>query len=485
MSDSTSSLRPSESRPSISRPQLVLVMAVFCLLAYAAWARGGTYVPWQAPLSYLAIGILVVLIVLPLIPGASVSFRLLLGRGLRDPVFYLGALFLGLLGIQWWNAGRELMFSYSRMNWEYSLPPHPGWPSAFNREEALEMLNWFFPAWVLLLGLRAGILKSRAGSLLMRWMVYNAGILAALGLVQYLSGTKSIYWLQPLDCVFFASFGYSNHAGAFFTLMLAVALGLFLQESSWHHGRARRRRLWALGGAALLCLIGANLSLSRAAILLSWGVAGLALLDILIHGWRLLSLAERARRVLFCVALLGLAVALVLSMGRETLWNEFHPPQEVAPGIPVVTRSQSLEITVPAAVRIWQQHPWVGVGGWGFRYLLSLNIPQDQWRLIVTGNANVHNDPLQFLTEFGLVGAGLMGGILLALLHPLIRAWKGSGPVYRFVCLGLSLMVLYSLMDIPFRSPAILYTWLALSAVLPDTAQRHPVSSHRLNEVIS
>ncbi|NCU20748.1 hypothetical protein EOM89_08430, partial [Candidatus Falkowbacteria bacterium] len=88
-----------------------------------------------------------------------------------------------------------------------------------------EMLRWFFPAWVLLVVVRSGLLGHRAGQLIVRGLVFNAGLLALFGLVQFADGTKSIFWIQPIEDHFFASFGYANHAGAFFVLMLSVALG--------------------------------------------------------------------------------------------------------------------------------------------------------------------------------------------------------------------------------------------------------------------
>jgi O-antigen ligase len=116
---------------------------------------------------------------------------------------------------------------------------------------------------------------------------------------------------------------------------------------------------------------------------------------------------------------------------------------------------------------MWQDHPGFGVGGWGFRYLLGWYIPPDRWREIGIGTANVHNDALQFLAEFGGVGAGLMAAAVVVLLAPVlkIRPWKKPLPLIAL--LGLCATVLHSMIDLPFRSPAILYSWLAILAALP------------------
>ena len=119
---------------------------------------------------------------------------------------------------------------------------------------------------------------------------------------------------------------------------------------------------------------------------------------------------------------------------------------------------------------MWQDHPAFGVGGWGFRYLLGWYIPSNQWHEIREGDANVHNDALQFLAEFGAVGSGLMAATVLVLLVPALKERPWEKPLPLIVLLGLGATVVHSMIDLPFRSPAILYSWLAILAVLPVMA---------------
>ncbi len=434
---------------------------VLCLIVYSTWARGGTWAPAQWPLLWLGAAGLAGLF----LAGGARSF-------FRDPVTYFGAAFLALLILQAWNTGRELVLDPAQFKWIYSPPPHAGWPSSFNRAEALEMLRWFFPACVLLAVLRSGLPGHRAGRLILRGLVYNAGLLALLGLAQFADGTKSIFWIQPMEDHFFASFGYANHAGAFFVLVLAVAVGLVLEQ--WKQGRIRSHpvRFVLLIVCAGLCLAGATLSLSRASMLLSWGVAALGAGYFFVLCWGRAALAGRVNLILGLLAGLLAVVFVAAGPGRDVILREFRPAEERYPDVPVVTRAESMELLIPAAVRIWRQHPWVGVGGWGFRYLLGLNVPEERWAKIVKGSANVHNDPLQFLVEFGLVGAGLLAALLAVLLFRAVRCASWTSPLFLFGMGGVGLIGLYSLMDIPFRSPAILYTWLTMASFPPMVAGR-------------
>ena len=131
-----------------------------CLLAfYPAWLRGGTHAPWTLPLPWLALVSLVLLGALAWIesrreraagrpsPPAWIPWR--------DLVLWMGLVFLLLLATQYMNAGRVLYFDTAARAWTYSEPRWAGWPSAITATESRQMLDWFVPAWAILLALRS------------------------------------------------------------------------------------------------------------------------------------------------------------------------------------------------------------------------------------------------------------------------------------------------------------------------------------------
>jgi hypothetical protein len=368
--------------------------ALLALLAAGpAWLRGGTYADWMHPWLWLAAAVLAVV----LFQNRAPEHR---ARLLRDPVAWLGLLFITLLVLQWSNAGRALYFDADAGRWTHSQPPRPGWPFAFTAGEARQMLDWFVPAWVLVVGLRSPALGSAGVRRCWRLLAYQAGALAVFGLAQYATRTPRMYGVFPMETPFFAAFGYQNHAGSYFLLVLPLALGLLCHEGAVDGQPRRRARLFGLGLVALLALVACNLSLSRVSIVAGWAMLLPLGLLLLAFFWPRLEAAQRLNIVATGAATLCLAGLLVFGLGREAIRREFKPEKDQKTFLQRETDFRGFQLR--AAVRIWQDHPWFGVGGWGYRYLLGHYLPPEEWSKVSTGKANVHNDPLQFLAEFGL-----------------------------------------------------------------------------------
>ncbi len=467
------------SRESLLPQEKWLVSAVALLLGYSAWARGGTVVALQPPMLVLGVLLLLLPMLLPgsvgngIPPSASAPRRLF-----TDPLFHVGVAFLALLAIQCANGGRTLVFDPETSKWFYTAPRVPWLPSSISRSESAEMFAWFFPAWAAMLCVRSGRISRSGLRALFFLMVVNAGLLALFGVLQYLSGTHSIFWIQPLDCTFFASFGYENHAGAFFTLMLSLSCVLLVHDLVRKNGCGSARRRSLLIACALLTLLGANLSLSRAAIALSWTIVLWVTAYLVQQMWPRLRPVERLYLVLAIAVVLLVAVLLVAGLGwdviRQQEWDmkETHRSANPLGGEWALMRS--------AAVRLWLDHPWFGIGGWGFRYLLGWYIPPELWGKIRVGDASVHNDALQFLSEFGLFGTALLASWAVIPLVSVLRAGGWRNPPVRVALAGLSMTVVQSMIDLPFRCPAVLYAWAVILAALPEwsATSAQPMESH-------
>jgi hypothetical protein len=467
-----SSVRRSSSLPTDER---IVVWIIFLLAALPAWLRGGTHAPWTQPVLVFSIVSFLVLVGLSWArrrrPGVDPSGAPGSFINLRDPLFWLGAAFLLLLVLQWWNAGRVLFYDSADKAWAYSPPRHVGWPSAITRLEARQMLDWFVPAWVILVAIRSPGFSAVAVRRVWRLMVFNAALLALFGIVQFISGTTRMYWLVQMRPHFFASFGYPNHAGSYFLMTMCMAAGLLAHDIGPGGGFARWARRIGLGAAFLLSLVGANLSLSRLAVMLSWLlVIPLAALWIRFL-WPRLEPVRRVHVVAAALAIISLAGLLTLGLGRDAIRKEFKPEDD---NKTFMDRETSFRwFQMKSAVQVWRDHPWCGVGGWGYRYLIGHYVPRDLWRKITEGKANVHNDPVQFLAEFGLWGAGAMAAVVVILLAGAWRVRAGWPPIFLLPLMGLVLVWMQSLIDLPFRSPAVVNLWLiALAGVARVAAPR-------------
>ena len=446
------------------------------LLIYTAWAWAGLRPSYH----WVGVGTAGVLMVAMFLEGRGSAWPIVR----RDPVFFLGLAFLGYLAIQWANAGRTQYFDVGYQRWTYTDPPWRGWPSAFARADAAQMLAWFFPAWMIAVAIRSRILDRHALRRLLTFVACSAGMLAVFGLVQYASGAPAIYWVQPLNSHFFASFAYGNHAGPYFVLAGGLAMGLLFREifdvrnpSSAGPAPMRFRHPWrvaVLVPAAMLCGVGAGMGFSRAGLILAALLGGFAAGYLWMRAWPLLRPVGRLNLAALSLGVMGTLFFLVMGFGSQGIRKEFA----LRPAVPGTVRTAWDRINLElggrpqfarAAVAIWREHPWFGVGGWGYKYLVASHVPKTQWPLLEKrGWANVHVDFLQFLAEFGLVGTGLLLAALGVLIRDLFAARQCRHNA--FCVLGgvsLALTVVFSLVDIPFRCPAILYAWVALLAAMP------------------
>jgi hypothetical protein len=122
---------------------------------------------------------------------------------------------------------------------------------------------------------------------------------------------------------------------------------------------------------------------------------------------------------------------------------------------------------ITAAGKMWLDYPFFGIGGGGYREYLLQYVEKPKKRYIAKtyrGMANVHNDFMQFLCEFGIVGAGLLATVFVLLMAKIIssKAWKRG--FVLFCLLGVSGVLIHSLIDLPFRSPPIIISFVVVMA---------------------
>ena len=459
------------------------VVAHIALLAvFLAWVYGGTRVDLLAAVPWLSLAVLEMTLLLPPARKNETSdmARQRVWRTItRDPLLHLGVALCLYLLFQCLNGGRKLDFDPAAGAWAFSPSPLNRGPFCVDPDEARQVLYWFPPAFAVALGVRHG--SNRRGKLvLLRALVANGAMLSLFGVVQYLSGSTGLFWTTPASKPFFASFGYANQAGAFFTLLFAINMGLvahaLLTEDE------RKHAPW-LGMCLALNLTGALFSFSRAAILFALTVFVAGGFYAIRHAWRMVDVGVRLKALAIFLLVLVFGAALlffvapdnpVLREIRTVHWDKLNEgtfglrwPQTVS------------------AWKIWREHPWFGVGGCGYRHYVCLVLDETKRALLHRGGANVHNDSLQFLVEHGVVGFGLMIGAVAVLLTPIFRrlwlahatnvdGWTGErwlllrvSPITILLLTGTTLTFLESLIDLPFRSPAILVTWCIALACAP------------------
>jgi O-antigen ligase len=124
-----------------------------------------------------------------------------------------------------------------------------------------------------------------------------------------------------------------------------------------------------------------------------------------------------------------------------------------------------------AAIMIWQDSPLFGAGPWSLAYLAPLKLNSGYEPMLGVGTANAHCDPLQFLSEVGLFGLACICGMFGSLLVMARRKPQQTSALRFCSILGVIILIVYSLIDLPFRHPAIVCAWFAIAALL---AARRP-----------
>ncbi len=455
---------------------------VALMVVYSAWARGGSSPAYMWALPWLCLGLLEIMLLLPPAHRGETpqgAVKRMLGGIFLDPITYIGIALVGFLLIQWLNGPCELVENAEAFSgWDYEPPPWKTMPFCVVREEALQVLIWFLAVVSAVIAVRHAMRPS-ARYFILKLFVANGALLSILGFVQLLKSPGKLFWYRPIPVYFFATFGYPNHAGTFFTMMTALTMGLILRAIG---NKGRRAEVTWLAIAFCLNAAGIYGSLCRAAIVMGSLIIAAGLVYGLIYLWnrisrvKVLATAVIVAAVAVCAAVLALVPGSPLKKEIDTI--DFSHLASVYEG--------DREELGQAALEIWKDHSWTGVGGWGFRRYVALYMPEDRWHYLQTsGRANVHNDALQFLCEHGVIGFGLMVALALALLgHALVRlplirretnsttgqprSWFESvSPCVWGAFAAIAAMAVHSTIDLPFRSIANTLVWFVLLACLP------------------
>jgi len=451
-----------------------VVVHVAALAVYTSWAFAGTRVAWLGPLFWLTLGIIEAALLLPAL-RASESLQEARSRVLKsaafDPLLAIGALLTLLLAFQGFNGPRELVYHAREELWRFAPPPLPSLPSGVVTRESVQLLAWFPPAIAAALAVRHAM-DAAGRRLLLRLLVWNAAALALSGFAQMALGLTAIYGLIPIEVQFFSSFGYPNHAGAFFTFMLVVCAGLWLyeREDDAPHADTLLAAAALLYGAAVFCLCRTSILMGTAVLLAGGAFA-------IVRVWPRLAVGSRLT-VLTVSALIPILVYLGFFVAFPG-----NPIRRELTGLTLASFfgqvfERAFKMLVPAALAIWRDNPVYGVGGWGFRHFIPLYLSPAEYQNLFVGAANVHNDFVNFLAEHGVVGTGLLALAGATLLGPLLRRVPppalrhgrpdhGSPGLLRWFALcAAGLVVCHSLIDLPFRCPAVIQAvFITLAAV--------------------
>lgn len=464
-----------------------LVVHVACACVFPVFFITRPASDGMVPLLWLSLLIFEFMFMLPAVRSGETlaDSRYRVSRKLLwDPLFYVGASLILLVLAQWLNSGCKLVYLTDADVWQMSKPSLAWLPFSVEPHAALNRMSVFIACWAVALALRDAMSKS-SKRLLLQIMSVASGCFAVYAVAKASAGVEPFAGLARGEGM--------SALGAFCGFWLLVSMGVFAEALA--RGQRACITIFLLGVAGNLAgmLFFANV--------LTLGIyAALAVLTIF---YCLLYLAPHVPRH----TLLKLFMASVFVMATTVfvlayLWPENPVAHKISSALPVdeyaVEFFATKTVRSQAAVAIWEDYPWAGVGADGFGHFVGLVIIPKDWPHFMKDKAMVYNDWLQFLCEYGVLGCGLLLAAAIMLVVPVCYRARlallfgthdeNDGRVYLLrispivVCgvLALLICLLESFITSPLRSPGFLLSWTcvmaSLSAFLP-TQTRAAVKS--------
>jgi O-antigen ligase len=442
-------------------------------LAFTAWSLGG-YDNWALHLLFLGgLGTFLVS-VLPMPRswngydqqhGNLKNFK----RLLLQPFFWASLCFLGYILIQYFNPS-IVQVSNEQSWWVEPMTPPLGANLPSSVKASYEEMNALrtFVIQVSAISLACGILvgiQRRKSALIILWSFVISGVaMAFVAILQKLSGTDKILWfVNVLNDNPWGTFAYRNQGAAFLILVILVAGLLYF----FHERRASIRLKKGgphlfLGLIIYLLSVSVWLALSRAGIILA-GI--IVIIFCLMTGFRYFCNRLNVRSWITGVLFIGLMAiggifVLQLSDWNMIEWRLKHT-QETINSIESDPRFLSTKAT-------WEMAEDRLIYGWGagsFRYVFPIYQKEYDilWYYYYHDTIGwigrkiynyAHNDWIQFLAEYGVVGCVFLLVMFGALFCSSLTVFYYRISAGLFILCGLSSIVIHNIVDFIFSSPA-------------------------------
>jgi O-antigen ligase len=337
---------------------------------------------------------------------------------------------------------------------------HPDWPSSARPLLSLAALWQFDAIFLTCFNLMVAVTRRRLLRVLLFIATINALLLAVMGTFQKLASAPGLYFgsVHSPNELFFSSFIYHNHWGAFSLLFTAAALGLVFHYADRADNGGRRHSPAFFGLVATLFLASSiPLSASRSCTLLLLTLLTGAFLHWM---WRLRRRQRAEGRPALPPAALTLAVFLIglggiYFLGRPVIEARIDKTREQIEEIRLRGGLGSREQLYADTWQMAREKIWFG---WGFGsyptvfQMFNRQVSVEGW---VPFFAEAHSDWLQMLAEVGLVGTTLI--ILLAAV-PLASSIRLGPPeaLPAYLLTACGLLAVYALVEFPFANPAVM-----------------------------
>lgn len=450
-------------------------------LVFLPWGMGDMHV-WSQELSLLAALITFFVSLLPrdysgLLTGDR-PYRLTpWPRLVRFPIFWLGLALMAYILIQALNPA--WIYCTNGTSWWLQGIPHISWLPAgmetpFARANPWRSLMILASVWMTVCAIWTGFTRRRSLHRLLLVIALNGVALSALGIAQKLSHATEILWHFPAPAgYFFATIIYKNHAAGFLNLTLAVAVGLAL----WYRRQGERRLDRSDPGVVMLLAVltifvgdlftNSRLGMSLGGIGVLAGIGTYLTLTVR-HGH---ATGNPAPAVIVGGIVVVFAAVGFSAVSWTHLLDRFQRLAGADEDISITARIHARDATW----RMFLDQPVLGFGAGSFRYYFPVyqRDYQDLYEEKVWNGHELvtmrklwqfaHNDYIQALAEYGLMGGALIAAMILYWVVRLGRRRRWLHPIGFGAALAAGMTAVHCWADFELHNPAILIT---LGAIL-------------------
>ena len=420
------------------------------------------------------------------VPPSAARLRLVffnpagLGRLVRLPYFWLSLAFLIYLLVGALNPGAEVVREPERGWWVEAVVAPLGTMLPISvRSDYVPMNAWrvvvsFTAAFALTWGLWAGLTR-RKPVLLVLWSFLASGsCMGLVAILQQLSGAEAVLWTFPsTNPNFWGTFFYRNQAAAYLNLVLVAASFLF-----FYHAAKSRQHL-RNGGPHFLCFLLFAATATSIGLALSRGGILFGLILSLCFGVLLAIFAVQGLFQVRSVVLTGLTL-LLLTTGSYSIFKyiDLDAIEQRFGDIEATLENADKDARALSTRATWEMAQGRLAQGWGagsFRYIFPMyqrNYPELFYGRYDRRNERwvgrkmyryAHNDIVQFVAEYGLIGTILIFGAIATLLGQALYYSGRHNLALLMLLAGAGQAFGHAFFDFIFNSPAY---WLALLSVL-------------------
>ncbi|MGB0412823.1 MAG: O-antigen ligase family protein [Coraliomargarita sp.] len=467
--------------PSIAPREWAVVVAGGATLGWTAWAFAGVQ-QWTLHSMLVGAALTFLLSIVPLPKrfngsdgehGNAKNIK----RLLTFPFFWFSSMLLLYIVIQGLNPSWRALEMNPLWIAEEVQPPVAWLPTGVQSDyepmNAFRVLSSFSAAFMLCWGLWVGI-RRRQSAVAVLWILAVSGTLMGMvAILQKLSDANGLLWMvKSSNQSFWGSFFYRNQAAAYLVQVMVASAVLFF----YHYNQSERRA--QAGGPYLLLGIfialtaaSLGLALSRGGIL--FGSLFLGVFVVAAIGRFLLSVSLQRSLIisgLVVMILAGGGYAASRMINVEDIQRRFGDIGET-----IATADQdSRAICTKITWRMAQEELLFGWGAGSWRYIFPMyqkSYPEIYYTRYHRKKGWIgrrayryaHNDIVQFLFEFGIVGCSLLllswGYWLFSLCF---RASGNALAAFMLLC-GMGLACGHAFVDFIFNSPAY---WIAFNGLL-------------------